>query len=101
MIEDRTLYPGAYNRAVPNDRTRDVLRETPPTDPKVLQHFRAFLSSVRSQPYCLDCVSRMYEQPASAVWTCLHENGILGRYAECGNCGRSRQTFRYLGSPES
>lgn len=118
MIEDRTLHPGAYNRGEPGGSdqfvwtgtgcmcvlltsTQDVLGEMPRGDPKVLQQFRAFMGSLRRQRYCLDCVSRIYEQPANAVWTCLHQNGIVGSYAECGNCGKSRQTFRYVGASES
>ena len=36
----------------------------------------------------------MYDEPAPMVWRYLSENGILGRYAECGNCGKLRETFR-------
>jgi len=113
MIEDRKLYPGDYNRGEPADSdqfvwsgtgctcilltsTRDVLHEVQTADPAALRRFRTFLNSLRRQPNCLDCLSTMYGEPASAVWACLRENGILGRYAECGNCGKFRQSFRPL-----
>jgi DNA-directed RNA polymerase specialized sigma24 family protein len=112
MIEDRKLYPGDYNRAEPGTgdqivwsgtgcmcvlltSTRDVLRGTPPTNSAGMpKQFRAFLKSLRGQAYCVDCLSRMYDEPAPTVWRYLSENGILGRYAECGNCGKLRETFR-------
>src|SRR4029453_1921916 len=46
------------------------------------------------QAYCLDCLTKLYHEPAPTVWRYLSENGILGRYAECGNCGKLRETFR-------
>jgi quercetin dioxygenase-like cupin family protein len=117
MIEDRKLYPGDYNRAEPGTgdqfvwsgtgcmcvlltSTRDVLRGTPPTDLAGMpKHFPAFLQSLRSQAYCLDCLSKMYDGPAPWVWRYLSENGIPGRYAECGNCGKLREIFRSSPSP--
>ena len=112
MIEDRTLYPGEYNRAEPGTgdqfvwsgtgcicvlltSTQDVLRGTPPPNSaESLKHFRAFFESLRAAAYCLDCLSKMYDQPAAKVWTYLHENRILRRPGECTNCGRLRETFR-------
>ncbi len=112
MIEDRTLYPGAYNRAEPGTgdqfvwsgtgcmcvlltSTQDVLRGTPPTNSvESPRHFRAFFESLRVEAYCLDCLSKMYDEPATTVWTYLRENRTLGRYVECANCGRLRETFR-------
>ena len=110
MIEERRLYPGAYNRGKPGDSdqfvwsgtgcmcvlltsTRDVLREMPPTDPVRREHFRAFFKGLRIQAYCLDCLSAMYEEPLPTVWRCLSENGIIGRYDECANCDKLCQTF--------
>ena len=112
MIEDRKLHPGDYNRAEPGTgdqfvwsgtgcmcvlltSTRDVLRGPSSNDPVgTPAHFRAFFQSLRAEAYCLDCLSRMYDDPAPTVWRYLSENGILGRYAECANCGRLGETFR-------
>ena len=112
MIEDRRLYPGDYNRAEPGTgdqfvwsatgckcvlltSTRDVLRATPPTDSVGMPtHFRAFFRGLRVQAYCLDCLSTMYDEPVPTVWTLLSEDRIVGRYAECGNCGKLGVTFR-------
>lgn len=112
MIEDRKLYPGDYNRAEPGTgdqfvwsgtgctcvlltSTRDVLRGTATTDwAEMPKHFPAFLQSLRIRAYCLDCLRTMYDEPAPWVWRYLRENGIPGRYAECGNCGKLRETFQ-------
>ena len=112
MIEDRTLYPGAYNRAEPGTgdqfvwsgtgcmcvlltSTQDVLRGAPPTNSvESPKHFRAFFESLRVEAYCLDCLSKMYDEPAATVWTSLRENRTLGRYVECANCGRVREAFQ-------
>jgi len=114
MIEDRKLYPGDYNRGesghsdqfvwsgtgcmcVLLTSTRDVLREAPPTDPLDLQRFRVFLRSVQNDRYCLDCLSGMYDESPSVVWTCLRGSGFVGHHGQCRNCGRGRHTFRYVG----
>ena len=112
MIEHRTLYPGDYNRAEPGTgdqfvwsgtgcmcvlltSTQDVLRGTPPTNSvESSKHFRAFFESLRVEAYCLDCLSKMYDEPAATVWTYLRENRILGRHVECANCGRLREAFQ-------
>lgn len=112
MIEDRKLHPGDYNRAEPGTgdtfvwsgtgcmcvlltSTRDVLRGSQPTasvgTPK---HFRAFFEGLRPEAYCLECLSRMYDERASIVSSYLSGERIIGRYAECGNCGKLRETFR-------
>ena len=111
MIEDRTLYPGDYNRAEPGSgdqfvwsgtgcmcvlltSTQDVLRGTPPaSSAESPKHFRAFVESLRVEPYCLDCLSQMYGERRATVWMYLRENRMLGRYVECANCGRIRETF--------
>jgi DNA-directed RNA polymerase specialized sigma24 family protein len=111
MIEDRTLYPGDYNRAEPGSgdqfvwsgtgcmcvlltSTQDVLRGTPPTNSvESPKHFRAFVESLRVEAYCLDCLSKMYDERPATVWTYLRENRMHGRYVECANCGRVRETF--------
>lgn len=110
MIEDRTLYPGGYNRAEPGSgdqfvwsatgcicvlltSTQDVLRGTPPANLASPKHFRAFVESLRVEAYCLDCLSKMYDERRATVWAYLRENRMLGRYVECANCGRRRETF--------
>ena len=112
MIEDRKLYPGDYNRAEPGTgdqfvwsgtgcmcvlltSTRDVLRGSQPTDSVgTLKHFRAFFEALSAEAYCLECLSRMYDERASIVSSYLSVERIIGRYAECGNCGNLREIFR-------
>jgi hypothetical protein len=44
--------------------------------------------------YCIDCLSRSYEQESSVVRAYLRVNGCVRRDAECGNCGERAEIFR-------
>jgi hypothetical protein len=57
--------------------------------------FRTFLSSLPARAgYCVDCLSRLYEEPAETIGGYLGEIGIIGRQDECGNCGERKEIFR-------
>jgi hypothetical protein len=60
--------------------------------------FRKFLNGLPARAgYCVDCLSKMWREPANTISGYLGESGLVGSHAECGNCGERKETFR--GSP--
>jgi hypothetical protein len=55
--------------------------------------FRAFLAGLPGR-YCIECLSRFYEQTTAVIRDYLRANEIAGRVAECANCGKQTETFR-------
>jgi hypothetical protein len=59
------------------------------------KQFHTFLNSLPTHGgYCLECLSQMYNEPATVISAYLSESGIAGRRDRCGNCGGHRAIFR-------
>jgi hypothetical protein len=57
--------------------------------------FRAFLSGLKTRTgYCVDCLSRLFGEPAGMVSGYLRQSGIEQHVNHCENCGEHRETFR-------
>ena len=61
--------------------------------------FEIFLSQMSLKgAHCMDCLSQMYGEPAAAVMGYVNAMGLVGRPAQCSNCGEHRSTFRRAAS---
>jgi len=58
------------------------------------ERFRTFLSGLRTGGYCVDCLGKIYEEPATAIDGYLKDLGFAARHDECANCGEQKDTFR-------
>jgi len=59
----------------------------------MLNEFRGFFSNLPGKVgYCVGCLGDMYDKPLSTIWGYLIDDGLLGRPAECDNCGKSTVT---------
>ena len=57
--------------------------------------FRTFLNGLSDRGgYCLDCLSKMYGEPARTITGYLSAMGISGRHTTCANCDEDREIFR-------